>query len=339
MSIDKKAVKQLMLQVARKKPPANYTQEQAEEALRKIFRELAPNYDAYRRNKLTIFELMQETIDEILPNRVIASIGRFAEVKQFAQGTQPVFRQRLGEQRGKSFVTQVGLSGIYETFRLDTTTLAVPTKAHGGAAIIEFERFLDGLENLDELLTVMQEGLEDLFYTEVQDALIATFDNLPSPNQFSGSGFIADEFMNLVNVAKAYGPNVNVYCTPQFASQITTSGGFFGDSGWSVAEQQELREKGYIGKFRGANINVMPQSFVDQTNTEYVIHPGYAYIVPSGGRGDERIVKIAMEGQTIIDEYKNADRSMEIQMYKKFGVAVLNTNYYCIYRDLSLDPS
>jgi hypothetical protein len=339
MSKDIKALKKLMLQVARKQPPANYTLEQSEEALRKALKELAPDYNTYRRNQLTIFELMQETIDEVLPNRIVEAIGRFAEVKQFSQGTQPVFKQKLGRQRGKSFVTQVGLSGIYETFRLDSTSLYVPTKAHGGAALIEFERFLDGLENLDELMWAVQEGMEDQFYGEVQNALIATFSNLPTPNVYTGSGFVASGFMGLVNVARAYGNNINVFCTSEFASKITTSGSFVGDTGWSQTEQQELRERGYIGKFRGANIFVLPQSFKDATNTELVINPAYAYIIPTGGKGDERIVKIAMEGQTIIDEYKNADRSMEIQAYKKFGVSVLNSNYYCMYYDTSLAGS
>ena len=332
-------LKKLAVQIAKKQPPTKYTLEQAEEALRKELRELAPDYNAYRRNRLAIFELMQEVVDEVLPNRVIEAMGRFAEIKQFGQGQKPVFKKKLGKKRGKAFVTQVGLSGVYETFRLDSTYLDVSTKAHGGAAVIEFERFLDGLENLDDLMDIIQEGLEDSFYREVEAALIAAIDHMPAPNVFTGSSFIADSMTNLINVAKAYGGNANIFCTSEFASTITTSGGFYGTSGWNLTEQQELRDQGYIGKFKGANVLTLPQSFVDETNTEKVINPGYAYIIPTGGEGDERIVKVAMEGDTIIDDYKNADRSMEIQVYKKFGVAVLNTNYYCVYRNTALDPT
>ena len=333
-----KDLKQLALQVAKKQPPTNFTLEQAEDALRKELRTLAPDYNAFRRNKLTIYELMQEITDEILPNRVIEAMGRFAEVKNFRQGQKPIFKKKLGKQRGKSFVTQVGLSGIYETFRLDSTYLEVPTKAYGGAAVIEFERFLDGLESLDELMVIIQEGLEDAFYREVQNALIATIENMPVPNVYTGSTFSGSQMTNLINVAKAYGGNANIFCTSEFASTITTSGGFYGDNGWSTIEQMELRNQGFIGKYKGANVLTLPQSFVDETNTEQVINPGYAYIIPTGGEGDEKIVKIAMEGNTIVDDFKNADRSMEIQVYKKFGVAVLNTNYYCIYRNTALDP-
>ncbi len=341
MTTDIKDLKQLAIQVATKKPPVNYTVDQAEDALRKELKALCPDYNAFRRNKLTIYELMQEVVDTILPNRVIETMGRFAEIKQFPNGTKPIFKKRLGALRGKSFVTQVGMSGIYETFRLDSSYLEVPTKAYGGAAVIEFERFLDGLESLDEIMFIIQEGLEDAFYTEVQNALIATMANMPNANVHTHAGFSANDMVTLFNTARAYGGNANLFCTPEFASTITSSGSWNDgtNGGWSLKEQDELRNQGYIGMFRGAGIFVLPQSFTDYSNTVKVINPGYGYIFPTGGAADERIIKIAMEGNTIVDDFKNADRSMEIQIYKKFGVAVLNTNFYCIYRNTSLDPN
>ena len=336
-----KDLKELAIQVATKKPPVNYTTEQAEDVLRKELKALATDYNAYRRNKLTIFELMQEVVDHVLPNRVIESMGRFAEIKQFPQGSKPVFKKKLGQLRGKSFVTQVGLSGIYETFRLDSTYIEVPTKAHGGAAIIEFERFLDGLESLDELMFIIQESMEDAFYKDVQDALIATMSDpsMPDANKHTHAGFSDAEMVKLINTARAYGGNANIFCTSEFASKITTSGSWGVSGGLSLTEQDEMRNQGYIGAFKGAGVFVLPQSYTDYYNTTQVINPGYAYVFPTGGSADEKIVKVAMEGNTIVDDYKNADRSMEIQVYKKFGVSVLHTNYYCVYRDSQLDPT
>ena len=331
-----KDLKQLAIQVAKKQPPKNFTLGQAEDALRVELRELAKDYNAFRRNKLTIYELMQETVDEVLPNRVIEAIGQFAEVKQFGQGQKPVFKKKVGKQRGKSFVTQVGLSGVYESFRLDNTYLEVPTQAHGGAATIEFERFLDGLDTLDEVLWTIQEGLEDNLYTQVQEALIATMGNMLDVNVHTAAGFSSTDMVSLINVARAYGGNANIFCTPEFAATITSSGNFDGSGGYSLIEQDEMRDQGYLGKYRGAGVLVLPQSFKDDTNSELVINPEYGYIIPSGGAANEKIVKVAMEGDTIVDDFKNADRSMEIQVYKKFGIAILNTNYYCIYRNTNL---
>ncbi len=338
MGRELKDLKILAKQVARKQPPTNFTQQDVEKAFRAELRELAKDYNTYRRNSLTIFELIQDVIDEVLPNRVIKAIGRFSETRQFAQGQRPIFRKKLGKQRAKKFVTQVGLSGIYETFRLDSEYIEVPIQAHGGAALIELERYLDGIENIDELMDIVTDGLEEAVYREVQDALIAAISYMPSPNVYSTNEFDAEEMVKLINVARAYGGNANIFCPPEFAATITPSAGYSPDGGYfgSSVEEAEMRSQGHIGVFRGANVFVLPQSFETDENLKKQINPGLAYIIPSGGSGDERIVKVAMEGNAIVDDYKNADRSMEIQVYKKFGVSVLTTNYYCVYQNTDL---
>lgn len=338
MGRELKDLKALAKQVARKQPPANYTQQDVEKAFRAELRELAKDYNAYRRNKLTIFELIQDVVDEVLPNRVIDAIGRFGEVRQFAQGQKPIFRAQLGKHRYKKFITQVGLSGVYEVGRLDSEYIEVPVRAYGGAALIELERYLDGIENIDELMDIIVQGLEDSIYKEVMDALLANVANMPTPNVVSTPTFDAEEMVKLINICRAYGGNANIFCPPEFAATVTPSAGFHPDIlqryAGSTVEQDEMRTQGHIGVFRGGRVIVLPQSFEDVNNMEKVINPGLAYVIPSGGNADEKIAKVAMEGNAIVDDYKNADRSMEIQVYKKFGVAILTSNYYCMYQNL-----
>ena len=56
--------------------------------------------------------------------------------------------------------------------------------------------------------------------------------------------------------------------------------------------------------------------------------------MPNGA--DTKPVKIAFEGQTLIDEWKNHDWSREIQVYKKVGVVAMMANNICSYVDTSL---
>jgi hypothetical protein len=77
----------------------------------------------------------------------------------------------------------------------------------------------------------------------------------------------------------------------------------------------------------------MAQSYEDETNTTKVIDPSYAYIIPTGA---EKPVKIAFEGQSIVDEYTNFDRSREVQIYKKVGVRAIFSNAICVYQNTSL---
>jgi hypothetical protein len=104
--------------------------------------------------------------------------------------------------------------------------------------------------------------------------------------------------------------------------------------GVSQKDIDAIHDTGLIQVFRGCPIVELPQSFADDSNTETVINPAYAYVFPTGG---EKVVKIAFEGNTVVDEWKNRDRSWELQAYKKVGVAILHTNNWAIYHNTALD--
>ena len=91
---------------------------------------------------------------------------------------------------------------------------------------------------------------------------------------------------------------------------------------------------GHLATYKGRKVMILPQGLEDETNTRKVINAGYCYIIPSGA--DSKPVKIAFEGGTIVDEYTNADRSREIQVYKKVGVVAMLANNICAYADTSL---
>ena len=100
------------------------------------------------------------------------------------------------------------------------------------------------------------------------------------------------------------------------------------------AMKTELWNNGHFTTYKGKKVIILPNGFSDETNSTRVINPGYAWVIPSGG--DTKPVKVAFEGQTIVDEFGNYDRSREIQVYKKVGVIALMTNNICSYEDLSL---
>ena len=80
--------------------------------------------------------------------------------------------------------------------------------------------------------------------------------------------------------------------------------------------------------------SILNQSYTDETNSTKVIDPSRAYIIPTGS--NEKPVKIAFEGSTLVDERSNDDWSKEIQVYKKLGVGTIITNNICVYRNTSL---
>jgi hypothetical protein len=301
------------------------------ETLRSELKELAGTYQLYRENKNVVFSLIEETINDILPIRVLEQYGQFAEIKTFAQGDKPVFKQKITEasrRRAKQFITKVGLAGVYEVFKLDGREYEIQTTAFGGAAQVSIEEFLDGRVDFADLIEIVMEGLDEAIYLEIEKALIGSVENLAAANKYAGAGFDETEMDRLVAVADSYGKST-IYCTYEFAATMVPSEGWISDN-----MRDQKWNNGYLANYKGHNVIVLNQSFVDEKNVTKVIEPGYAWIIPAGN--SEKPVKIAFEGTTLVDERANADWSREIQVYKKLGVGALITNNICVYHNESL---
>lgn len=311
----------------------NFSYEELNETLRKEFLEYASSYRDYLENKQTIFAIIEETLDEVLPKKVEQSYGAFAEVKTFAQGDKPIFRRKVSSrQRAKQFITRVGLAGVYEVFKLGgAETIEVPTSAIGGAAQIGFEEFLDGRADFAELTSIVMEGMDDLVYQEVANAMIASINQLPNNNQGVANDFDERLMDHLVMVASAYGVPT-IYCTEEFAVKMLPA-----DS-WKYSDsmKEELWKTGRLGTYKGKRVVILPQTFTDETNSRKLIDSSYAWIIPAGA--NEKPVKIAFEGTTHAREVEsNQDWSREIQVYKKVGVVAMLANNICVYKDTSLE--
>lgn len=303
------------------------------ETLREEFKELAGTYALYRENKNLIFSIIEETLNEVLPKKVVEQYDQFAEVKTFAQGDKPIFRRKLtSNNRAKQFITRVGLAGQYEVFKLGRNEEAfeVRTSAIGGAAQIGFEEFLDGRVDFAEVTSIVMQGMDELIYKEVGYALKASINQLPPANRVIATGFDEAEFDRLLQIASAYG-TPTIYCTYEFAARMIPQEAWM----YTDAMKTEIWENGRLASYKGRKVIILEQGFEDETNSIKVIDPGYAWIIPTGA--DSKPVKIAFEGDTLVEEESNrGDWSREIHVYKKVGVVAMLANNICAYCDTSL---
>ena len=340
--LDDKNLVALMKQAAKADPstPVAYSwngqslsYEDLNETLRNELNEIAGTYSLYRENKNRIFSLIEQTLDEVLPKKVIQQYDQFAEVKTFAQGDKPIFRRPLSNRaRAKQFVTRVGLAGMYEVFKLgpkEAEAFEVRTSAIGGAAQIGFEEFLDGRVDFAEVTKIIMDGMDELIYKEVARALKASIGQLPPANRVAVAGFDEAAMDKLITIASAYG-TPTIYCNYEFAVKMVPA------EGWRYTEamKQQLWDTGHLATYKGRTVVILPDGIEDETNTRRSTDPGYCYIIPSGA--DTKPVKIALEGTTQTKEHQNADWSREIQVYRKVGVTCMMANNICAYCDLSL---
>ena len=313
----------------------NFSYDEVQETLRAQFAELAPDFRGYRENKNTIFRIIEETLSEIVPQRIKANYEQFAEVKHFAQGERVIFRRKTmanNRNRGKQFVTRVGLAGIYEVWKLGSAqeSFEIPTSAIGGAAQIGFEEFLDGRVDWAELVNILYEAIDDLVYEEIGQALNEGMAQLPSDNQVVAAGFQENVFDQLVTNAEMYG-SVTIYCTNEFAVNMIPK------EAWRYTERmkEELYRTGRLQGYKGKNVVVLPNTYTDAFQKKKVLDPSICWIIPAGA--DNKPVKVAFEGDLYTNEFDNYDWSRDIHMYQKVGVSCLMDNAVHVYKDESLN--
>ena len=328
-------LKELARHAAHRTAPTEFSVASVDAAFADEIKKLTSSINEFMRNKYDIFSIIIENADEIVPAKVMAAMNQFAEVIVLRNGETKIFKRGgLGKNRAKKFLTQAGLSGVYESFRLDTETFTIGMKSIGGAVSIDFQRMLDGAETLAEFMNVLTEAQEDAIYAEVQAALIAAASNtrMPAANKLEITDeFDGNEFQKKVNVVKAYGGSAVIFAAPEFIDfmgvDVIAPGTDAYAPLYNPKAVEEIANSGRIKMFRGTPVVELKQSYLDEKNEVLMINPNYAYILPAG---KEKVVKVLMEGQSQIWDYVNKDQSIEINNYRMVGVGILTFNDWAI---------
>ena len=332
-------LRELARHAAHRTAPTEFTVANVDAAIADEFKKMTGSINNFMRNRYDIYDIIIENADEIVPVKVMDAMGQFAEVIAIANGDQKVFKRGgLGRNRAKKFLTQVGLNGLYETFRLDHETFTIGMKSIGGAVGIDFERMMDGAESLAEFMSVLAEAQEDAIYVEVQNALMAAAEStvMPGANKVAGA-YSAADLQKLVNIVKTYGGSATIFASPEFVAAmgpdaiVPPTANLPGV--YNPRDIEDIAANGRIKMFRGTPVVELRQSFLDEKNEQVMINPQFAYVLPSG---KEKIVKVLLEGATQMYDVVNPDQSIEIHTYKKIGVGILAFNNWGIYKNTAI---
>ena len=330
-------LRELARHAARCTAPETYSVSSVDAAVAEGFKSLTDNINSFMKNRYDIYDIIIENADDVVPAKVMDAMGQFAEVITLKNGEKKLFKRGgLGRNRAKKFLTQVGLNGLYETFRLDQETFSIGMKSIGGAITVDFQRLIDGSESLAEFMDVLAEAQEDAIYAEVQNALLTAAANMPNANKASGS-YSATELQKLVNTVKTYGGSATIFASPEFIAAmgpdaiVPATGSTAGV--YHPEDIDAIHLNGRIRIFRGTPVVELRQSFLDEKNDKVMINPRFAYVLPSG---NEKIVKICLEGNTQMYDVVNPDQSVEIHSYKMIGVGILAFHNWGIYENTGI---
>ena len=303
---------------------ADFSAEERQEGLRTLFADLAKENGGFAlpQNRELAFAIVTEAINQILPKDIKATFDNFVEFKTFGNNERPEFVVR----NGKIKAFEVAVGGTVERQRIDGGKAILGETAIQTHVYDELERFINGDVDFTELINLAKDALIDKMYEKIVNVFKEAYDKFPDTNKAQSAGFDVKSFNKILNVVKAYGKPM-IMGTPVALAEIPL------EAQASEADKLDVRNKGYLGMYRGCKVIELENTFTDVSNTEKVLSDEYIYILPEGV---DKPIKLALIGEAISRTNDNADWTQSYEVYQKLGVGLLALHNIGIYQNSSL---
>jgi hypothetical protein len=304
----------------------NFSVGDSEKALREEFLKICGtdkiDRKIMRKHKVEIYEILEEALTEIVGRDMESIFANNAEYRNVSWGDKPTFIIP----NPNLFKVAVVADGVGRATRqrLDNGILTVTTKNRIVQIYEEFYRFLAGRIDWVALVNKVARSYTNQIYTEVYNAIYNGYSDLASTYAKTGA-FNETTLRTLIeHVETKTGTTATVYGTKNALGMITTAQP-------SNEEKDTYSKQGYYGGFYGTPMRKIFQSHTNGTDT-FAINSSFVMVLPEG---DERIVKIVDEGDSIIIDLpggESADLSQDYVFIRKSGIAVLTSEVWGQYR-------
>ena len=295
-----------------------------------------PTARELRAKENTVFALIEEAVDEILPAKLQNLLGEFAEVRTFARDAEVVFNiEKIGKNRAKLTISKGARGGIYRAARLDSKYFSPATTIQTVSVYVTLEELILGTMSLAELYANILEGFQEIVYKETFNAL-ATAVPAAGYNRIDGgdASNVSTTKASLAASIDAVLPYVKQYGTPTIfgsyaaVSSIhnplanTTYAGGYPNS----EDSMDMRKYGFVQVYKGVRIVELPNYLVDNGNDEWFYDPSYVFVIPSGIKP----VKIALKGELQMIRNTQAVGSEKWEAHKLIGVGLAMANNFAV---------
>lgn len=337
--MDKKQLTQLLIAAVRPTAGVNFADvnSAAKNALLEHF-----GFDAntsireMQKQRANVFAIIEEVVDELLPQELNSLVGQFAEVKTYGRDDEVKFTLKgLGKDRVMRSIVKGARGGIYRAHRLDDKDFMVPTSVYTVGYNITLEELLSGRRTIGELIDIVTKGYVEIIYVEVIKALRAAASFAPDNNKDLSNAYSEVALKKVIRTVSAYG-NPVIFAFQSAAEQITNVAGLVSaiNPNIAAADLDEIRAQGRVSIYHGTPIVVLPNYFMDSTNSTWLFKENQVFILPT----DAKPVKVAIKGESYSAEIQQPHGGMEWSVHNLMGVAILFYNNIGILQISATDP-
>lgn len=306
-----------------------FSADQSNEVLRKAL--IAANggsdkldYKSMRRNKVEIFEIIEETLTYLISEGLEGQFGEFAEIRNLAWGDKNEFKVP-NKDLYKVAVVADGNGNIRRQRIHDSGKFQVEVNTKAIKIYEEFHRFLAGRIDWAELVSKVQQSYNKKVAEDIYTTVYNSFSGLTSTYGISAAYDEATltELAQHVEAASG-GAGVVVLGTKMALAKVAPS---------NISENmKEARNNfGFYGRVNGFDLREIKQGHKVGTD-DWIIDNNFLMVIPLLG---DKFVKIVNEGEALFKEDTtgdNADMSMEYSFIIKSGIATIPVTKYGIYR-------
>jgi hypothetical protein len=277
-------------------------------------------YQAYRRNNIVLFEIIEEIVNLTISNDFadIPFMDAFVEFKNRALGDKTAWYSE-----GKSYVTVAKFAGNHwdtnrealdggEEYTLEKEWVYIHVYD-------EFERFLLGIASLERLTDVIYKSFNKYIKERTYVMFQSVMDVVPPEfTKNCNSEEAIGELCDLVQAAGGYS-SLTIAGTKAALRRL---GGIVPDKYFADSQREAKASTGTIGEWEGNRLMVIPQVIKEGT-FELALDENTLFIMG----GDVKPIKLEFVGDTRTQEVRdhrvNNDMTMELQVQTCFGIGMM----------------
>lgn len=324
------------------------TQAQANTVIRNKTREVAglpenPNELQIKRafKKESVREAIFEILEETLDNTLITGwandpwFRQYVEFKTMVLGTKNSFYIKADDMILNISKISGGHHNI-ERQRLNKgSEISVKTATYGAKVYMEMSRFLQGVEDWNELIDAISRAFTIQVNRMIHNQVMGAVKQLPVQTKWNRKGLAntanKKNFKELIaDVKRATGSTAVIMGTEVALGELAG----FGDVNWiSEAAKNDIYTMGRLGNFEGTTIVELPNPFEYNDETAYLEADNQVIIMPGN---IDKFVKFYYEGADEIVEHSeiadNGDDTKDYEFKTTMGVETITNRRFGVWK-------
>jgi hypothetical protein len=286
--------------------------------------------------KDAIFEILEETLDQTLITGWGSDpwFNKYVDFKTMALGQKNSFYIKSDDLILNISKISGGHHNI-ERQRLGKGTERAVSTAHYGAKVyMEMSRFLQGVEDWNELIDAISRAFTIQVNRMIHDQVMSAVNTLPVPSKWNQKGEAVTgnkkAFKGLIaDVKRATGSTAVIMGTEVGLGELTG----FADVNWISDEaKSDVYRTGRIGSFEGTTVVELPNPFDYNDETTYLEDDTKVIIMPGN---IDKFVKFYYEGADEIVEHseiaENGDDTKDYEFQTVMGVETITNRRFGVW--------